>query len=280
MDPSRASIAVATCSEGRGRERHGGVLQACRTGGAPLRPRPARLTTVLAMTYIIAVNPLLLAVAGVPSLAAISDTCPCGCHGHPHGRLLQPPARLRVGDVGGHGRPLHRALEFIAYVVVAAVMGELSRVRPLMWVAAVAFLAFFVASRGISRLVSRARRQFAHSREGSIKVGPSLCLAQEPCSVCVRCPYPNSEDSVERRPKSYTSKAVHLGTCCVDSVPTVSGVSLERARDGEASMCAVRRQREGFAAHSQRPHPHGVTVGCGPLGPGAEGVRTSQDHRR
>ena len=36
--------------------------------------------------------------------------------------------------------------------------GKLSRVRPLMWVAAVAFLAFFVASRGISRLVSRARR--------------------------------------------------------------------------------------------------------------------------
>lgn len=146
MDPSRAGIAVTTCSEEGGARGMEEFLKLAERGSTPATEARARLTTVLAMTYIIAVNPLLLADAGVPSLAAISATCLCGCHGHPHGRLLQPPARLRVGDVGGHGRPLHRALGFIAYVVVAAVMGMLSRVRPLMWADAVAFLVVFVAS--------------------------------------------------------------------------------------------------------------------------------------
>ena len=35
-------------------------------------------------------------------------------------------------------------LGFIAYVIVAAVTGRLSRVKPLMWVAALAFLVYFL----------------------------------------------------------------------------------------------------------------------------------------
>lgn len=38
---------------------------------------------------------------------------------------------------------------------------------------------------------------------------------------------------MEGRGQSYTSKAALLGACCVDTKPTVSGVSLERARDGD-----------------------------------------------
>ena len=33
---------------------------------------------------------------------------------------------------------------FIAYVVVAAVTGQIKKVKPLMWVAAVAFLVYFL----------------------------------------------------------------------------------------------------------------------------------------
>lgn len=91
MDPSRASIAVTTYSEEGGARGMEEFFKLAERGSTPATEARARLTTVLAMTYIIAVNPLLLAVAGVPSLAAISATCPCGCHGHPHGRLLQPP---------------------------------------------------------------------------------------------------------------------------------------------------------------------------------------------
>ena len=37
-------------------------------------------------------------------------------------------------------------LGFIAYVVVAVVTGNVKKVRPLMWVAAIAFLAYFLAA--------------------------------------------------------------------------------------------------------------------------------------
>ena len=142
------------------------------TIGTELR---AGLTTFLAMAYIIAVNPAVLSGAGIDAGALACATClgagimticmgifanrplACGALVYVGYLMMSEASGIDWSDVS-QGFPAFMivagvpftysisagiGLGFIAYVVVALFKGEASKIKPLMWVAALAFLVYF-----------------------------------------------------------------------------------------------------------------------------------------
>lgn len=118
------------------------------------------------MAYIAAVNPAILVEAGMPFDAALTSTC----FGAAFSLLMSDffdtmGGVVAVGRPGGFVSRFEHAfpaflivagipftysitdgigLGFIAYVIVMVVLGRVREVKPLMWVASLAFLLMFI----------------------------------------------------------------------------------------------------------------------------------------